>query len=312
MLVSLFAAAAIALPGAEPGLGLDDLLFSRSLHVLVVPGAQTMSLYLVAADGAVTRISPFAPTSGGEGVTSADEGGGMLFATDRTTRTLYVLDPVKHAVTGSARLAAGPDYVRFVGGEVWVTEPREAQIEAFRLDGTQPKQVAIIKVPGGPESLVVDAEHGRAYTNLWKDATVELDTARHAVVRTSPNGCADSRGIDLDARHARVFVGCREGKVVMLDAATGKVLASRFVDVDGVDIIAFDGERLFVPGGRSGTMAIVRVGEDGSLNPEQRVPTAQGAHCVAIDGHGGAYVCDPRGGRVLHVPKEARVGVSGK
>ena len=72
------------------------------------------------------------------------------------------------------------------------------------------------------------------------------------------------------------------------------------------------GARLFVPGARSGTMAIVRVGEDGSLNPEARVPTAQGAHCVAVDGRGGAYVCDPRGGRILHIPKEARVGVSGK
>jgi DNA-binding beta-propeller fold protein YncE len=312
MLVSLSIAAAIALPGAEPGLGLDDLLFSRSLHVLVVPGAQTRSLYLVPADDSVTRVSPFEPASGGEGVTSVDEGGGMLFATDRTTQTLYVVDPTKRAVIGSARLSAGPDYVRFAGGEVWVTEPRAAQIEVFRLDGSEPKQIAIVKVPGGPESLVVDAEHGRAYTNLWKDATVELDIARHAVLRTSPNGCADSRGIDLDAQHGRVFVGCREGKVVILEAGTGKVVASRFVDVDGVDIIAFDGARLFVPGARSGTMAIVRVGEDGSLNPEARVPTAQGAHCVAVDGRGGAYVCDPPGGRILHIPKEARVGVSGK
>jgi DNA-binding beta-propeller fold protein YncE len=296
-------AAAIALPGAQPGLALDDLLFARSLRMLVVPGAQTRSLYFVAHDDSVTRLSPFAPASDGEGVTSVDEGGGMLFATDRTTRTLYVIDPAKRTAVATAPLAAAPDYVRFVRGEVWVTEPRAAQIEAFRLDGVEPKQVAIIKVPGGPESLVVDAEHGRAYTNLWKDATVALDIARHAVLRTSSNGCADSRGIDVDARHARVFVGCREGKVVVLDAATGNVVASRFVDVDGVDIIAFDGERLFVPGARSGTMAIVHVGDDGSLNPEQRVPTAEGAHCVAVDGRGGAYVCDPRGGRVLHIPK---------
>jgi sugar lactone lactonase YvrE len=271
--------------------------------MLVVPGAQTRSLYFIAPDDSVTRISPFAPSNRGEGVTSADEGGGMLFATDRTTRTLYVVDATKRAVITSAPLSAAPDYVRVAGGEVWVTEPHDAQIEAFRLDGTALKQVAIVKVPGGPESLVVDAEHGRAYTNLWKDATVELDIARHAVVRTSPNGCADSRGIEFDARRTRVFVGCKEGKVVVLEPATGNVVASRFVDVDGVDIIAFDGERLFVPGARSGTMAIVHVGDDGSLNPEQRVPTAEGAHCVAVDGRGGAYVCDPRGGRVLHIPK---------
>ena len=48
---------------------------------------------------------------------------------------------------------------------------------------------------------------------------------------------------------------------------------------------------------------VVRVGDDGSLTPERRVETAKGAHCVAIDGHGGAYVCDPRAGRLLHVTK---------
>jgi DNA-binding beta-propeller fold protein YncE len=303
MFGSLVAAAAIVLPGAPSPVGLDDLFFARSLRMAVVPGAQTRSLYLIGSDDSVTRISPFPPAGDGEGVTSVDEGGGMLFATDRTSRTVYVVDAAKRAVVGSAPLSAGPDYVRFVRGEVWVTEPRAEQIEAFRLDGTTPKRVGMIKVPGGPESLVVDADRGRAYTNLWKDGTVELDIARHTVLRTMPNGCGGSRGIDLDARRARIFVGCREGKAVVLDAATGKVIASHSLEVDGVDIIAFDGERLFVPGAASGTMAVVRVGNDGSLTPERRVETAKGAHCVAIDGHGGAYVCDPRAGRLLHVTK---------
>lgn len=302
MLAALIAAA-IALPGAPQELHLDDLLYARSLGMLVVPGAETRSIYLVAGDGSVTRVSPFPPAGAGGGITSADEGSGLLVATDRTSRTVYVVDAAKRIVVGSAAVSGGPDYVRSVPGEIWVTEPREEQIEVFRLDGTTPRPAAMIKVPGGPESLVVDAARGRAYTNLWKDGTVELDVRSHAVLRTFPNGCVGSRGIDLDARRGRIFVGCREGKVVVLDAVSGKVLASRTLDVDGVDIIAFDGDRLFVPGGISGTMAVVRVGQEGSLTPERRVDTAKGAHCVAVDGHGGAYVCDPHAGRLLHVPK---------
>jgi hypothetical protein len=302
-MLAALVAAAIALPGAQKELHLDDLLYARSLRMLVVPGAETRSLYLVAADDSVTRVSPFPPAGAGEGVTSADEGGGLLFATDRTSRTVYVVDAAKRVVVGSATLSAGPDFVRSVPGEIWVTEPRAEQIEVFRLDGTTPKPAAVIKVGGGPESLIVDAARGRAYTNLWKDGTVEVDVRSHAVLRTFPNGCVGSRGIDLDARRARIFVGCREGKAVVLDAVSGKVLASRALDVDGVDIVAFDGERLFVPGGVTGTMAVVRVGEDGSLTPERRVETAKGAHCVVVDGRGGAYVCDPRAGRVLHIPK---------
>src|SRR5438105_2300531 len=212
-------AAAIALPGAPKDLHLDDLLYAHSLRMLVVPGAETRSLYLVAADESVTQVSPFPPAGGGGGITSADEGVGLLFATDRTSRTVYVIDAAKRVVVGSATLSAGPDYVRSAPGEIWVTEPRAEQIEVFRLDGTTPRPAAVIKVRGGPESLVVDARRGRAYTNLWKDGTVELDLRSHAVLRTLPNGCGGSRGIDR--RRARIFVGCREGKAVGLDAAPG-------------------------------------------------------------------------------------------
>src|SRR5437016_5963586 len=118
-------AAAIALPGAPQELHLDDLFYTRSLGMLVVPGAETRSIYLVAADGSVTRVSPFPPAGPGGGITSADEGGGLLVATDRTSRTVYVVDAAKRSVVGSASVAAGPDYVRSVLGEIWVTEPKE-------------------------------------------------------------------------------------------------------------------------------------------------------------------------------------------
>ena len=305
MLLLVLAAAAIGLPGVDGPLDLDDLLFARSLQMLVVPGARSRTLFLVGADGKIDRIS-FPPASGDGGITSADEGGGLLFATDRSSRTLYVVDPEKREVVGSSALAAGPDYVRYAAGEVWVTEPRAEQIEVFRLDGRTPRRAGFVKVPGGPESLVVDAQRKRAWTNLWKSSTVELNLAAHSLARTLPNGCEGSRGIDLDVMRGRVFVGCKEGKAVVLDGSSGKVVMSRTLEVDGVDIVAFDGERLFVPGARTGNMAIARVGADGSLALERRVETAEGAHCVAVDGHGGAYVCDPRHGRILHVEPPAK------
>src|SRR6185295_3421600 len=102
-------------------------------------------------------------------------------------------------------LAASPDYVRWVAptGEVWVTEPDAEQIEVFTAppDGTSaPKQAALVKVKGGPESLVIDPTRGRAYTHLWKSATVAVDLRSRAIVATWPNSCEGSRGIALDER----------------------------------------------------------------------------------------------------------------
>ena len=70
---------------------------------------------------------------------------------------------------------------------------------------------------------------------------------------------------------------------------------------DGVDIIDYDAgsRRLFLPGGKSATMAIFDVSADGKLSLLRTVPTAEGSHCVAAAPKGTAFVCDPKKGRLL-------------
>src|SRR2546423_12126007 len=75
-MLAALVAAAIALPGAPQELHLDDLFYARSLGMLVVPAAETRSIYLVAADGSVTRVSPFPPAGPGGRLASALVTGG--------------------------------------------------------------------------------------------------------------------------------------------------------------------------------------------------------------------------------------------
>src|SRR5262249_33176006 len=155
-----------------PGIGFDDLRYSARLHRVLVPGGRSGRLNLINPDDlSVSSISGFSASgdySGGHdnGVTSVDESQALLYATDRTSGKLLVVDPQKAAIVATAPLAASPDYVRVVGSrkEVWVTEPNAAQIEIFRLadDGT-PTHDAVIPVSNGPESLVIDETRGRAY-----------------------------------------------------------------------------------------------------------------------------------------------------
>lgn len=206
------------------------------------------------ATGAVTAIPGFSRTEKfggghGEGTTSADEGGGYLFATDRTGGELVVVDPKGNRIVSRAPLSAGPDYVRYVAptGEVWVTEPDKERIEVFRLEGKDPVRpvaAGIIPVKGGPESLVIDGKRGRAYSHLWEGRTVAI-----------------------------------------------------------VDIIDYSPSlrHLYLPGGKSATMAIFGVSKKGILSPLATVKTAEGAHCVAADVSGKVYVCDPKNGRLIVV-----------
>ena len=202
------------------------------------------------------------------------------------------------------------DYVRWVAAtsEIWVTEAgRRSDREVFkpRRLGTPPFRCTrhSVAIPDGPESLVIDSEHGRAYTHLWKSTTLSIDLKSRAVVARWPNGCADSRGIALDAARGFLFAGCAEGKAVVLDVNRGGALLDSLKAGDGVDIIDYSPHlgHLYLPGGKSETMAILGVSNAGKLSLLATVKTARGAHCVAADDRGQAWVCDPGKGQLLLV-----------
>lgn len=144
-ILALIAAAAastaqIPIPGGQGGIGFDDLTWSPKLHRVIVPGGRTGNLDLVdLSTRRVTAIAGFSQESSfsgghGKGTTSADEGRGLLFASDRSKGLLVVVDPATRAIVASARLAGGPDYVRFVAptGGAWVCDPDGGRLLFFK------------------------------------------------------------------------------------------------------------------------------------------------------------------------------------
>ncbi len=316
--------ATIQLPGGEGGIGLDDLRYSASLRRVLAPAGRTGSLDLVdPATGAITTIDGFGATGSyagghGDGTTSVDEGAGFLFAIDRTAKKVDVVDPAKRSIVSGATLAADPDYVRYVAAtnELWVTEPDAEQIEIFRLAaGTPPtpEHAAVIAIQGGPESLVVDTKRGRAYTHLWEGTTLSIDVRLRSLVARWPNGCSGSRGIALDEDRGFLFVGCAEGRAVVLDVDhDGKELSTAATGA-GVDIIDYDARRghLYFPAAKSATLTILGVSAKGELSVLGTFPAAKGSHCATTDGNGHVFVGDPQTGRLLVVPDTLPAGARG-
>jgi DNA-binding beta-propeller fold protein YncE len=303
---------AIVLPDGAGGIGFDDMGFARGLRKVIVPAGRTGNLVLIDPDSrALTAISGFTKSAGGgghgDGTTSADEGAGLLFASDRSARRLVVVDPAKASVVADAPLAGGPDYVRYVAAthEVWVTEPGSKRIEIFAIPSQgppQPRSVGAIQFDDGPESLVIDETRKRAFTHEWGSKSHAVDVATRKIVATWNNGCAGSRGIALDEKKGFLFVGCEEGKAVVLDVDHGgKVLGALSPGVAGVDIIAYSEKlgHLYLPGESSGTLAILAVSPAGALSTLTVAQAASGAHCAASDDRGHVWVCDPERGQVL-------------
>lgn len=310
--LALLAAAApapVSLPGGAGGIGFDDLRFSSELRAVLVPAGRTGRVDLVrGGEGRIASLAIFGsvPSRGRgheDGTTSADVGQGYVFAIDRTTRVLAAVDPGSRRVVARAELAGGPDYVRWVGAtrEVWVTEPDRAWIETFRFDHGTLTRTGTVAVPGGPESLVVDAPRRRAYTNTFADATVAIDVGSRSIAARWPNRCRGARGLALDPDRGWLFVGCAEGMAVSLDVGHGGEEVGAARAGAGVDVIDFGRalSHLYVPGASEASLTVMAVDGKGALRALGEVATAPGAHCVAADDAGNVYVCDPRRGRLL-------------
>jgi hypothetical protein len=305
------AAVPVPIPIGTPGIAFDDLQFSPTHGVLAPAGRAGVLALIDPTTHRVATIGGFTAADKYEGhhdtgITSADEGADLLFVVDQSTKKLHAVDPHKGTIVASAPLAEGPDYVRWIEPthEVWVTEPHGEQVEIFSLDttaGPKLKQVGVVKVPQGPESLVVDVHRGRAYANSWKNQTFAIDLRSRAVVETWQTACKKSRGLAFEGTSI-LFVGCGEGGAVAIDVTSGAQLGAA-PSGEGVDIIAYSPSRrhLYVPAAKAQTMMVMAVGHHGTLTPLGTVPTAPKAHCVTTDDQGSVFVCDPDHGQILAI-----------
>ncbi|MGH8125373.1 MAG: YncE family protein, partial [Rhodanobacteraceae bacterium] len=191
--------AVIRIPGGAHGIGFDDIGYSGKLDRITIPAGTTGNLVLMDPVTHALTIIPDVSTppkvkSFREGTTSAIYAEGYLFASDHDPTEIVTINPRTHAVIGRTKLESGPDYIRYVARthEIWVTEPGKAQIQVFKL-AVDPKPVltpeTVIRVAGGPESLEIDDQRNRAYSNLWKNKTVEMELTTHQVLAEWPNTC---------------------------------------------------------------------------------------------------------------------------
>ncbi|MBO0694988.1 MAG: YncE family protein [Verrucomicrobia bacterium] len=174
-----------------------------------------------------------------------------------------------------------------------VYEPRHGEVYVFNHTGNSVTVInakaasvsATIPLGGTPEFAAVDEAAGRIYCNIEdKSEVAVIDTNRHEVVAHWPLAPGEGpSGIALDARHHRLFSGCHNKMMVMLDTETGKVAGSVPIGA-GVDGCAFDdAKQLAFASCGDGTTTIVREETPDKLTVLQTLKTERGARTMALD-----------------------------
>jgi len=178
-----------------------------------------------------------------------------------------------------------PDAILFEPGqnEVYAFNGRGQSATVIAADSG--KLVATIPLGGKPEFAETDPESGRVFDNLEdKSEVAVIDTRTHSVTNRWPiaPGAAAS-GIGIDPKNHRLFLGCDNKLMVMMDSTDGKVLATVPIG-EGVDGAAFDpGTQLAFASCGDGTTTIAKEETPDKLTVVQTLQTERGARTMALD-----------------------------
>jgi DNA-binding beta-propeller fold protein YncE len=179
-----------------------------------------------------------------------------------------------------------PDAILYEPGrkEVYTMNGRGKSSTVF--DAQTGKVIATIPLEGKPEFAQADPQAGKVYVNMEDLSAIKvIDTATHKVTATWPIAPGESAsGMAIDVPNHRLFIGCDNKLMLMIDNTNGKVVYSTPIG-DGVDSNWFDpGTKLaFSSNGEAGTVTVAHEDSPSVLKVVQTLRTKRGARTMALD-----------------------------
>ncbi len=231
-----------------------------------------------------TLVGRIADTPGIHGVAVASDIKRLYTSNGRESRA-SIVDATTLKTEARVATGAEPDAILYESGqqEVYTFNGRAHSVTVFNAHSGV--VLTTIALPGVPEFAVVDVAAKRVYANIEDHSSVvAIDTQRHVIVDTWPAApCMGASGLALDAAHRRLFLGCENNMMAMMDSSDGRVLAQVPIG-HGVDASAFDPvTQLAFSSCDDGTVTIAHEDSPDILRVVQTLRTAAGARTMAID-----------------------------
>ena len=228
-------------------------------------------------------VGEVTPTPGVHGFAVAPDLG-KGFASNGRENKAAVVDLKTLKILASVDTGANPDAILYEPGHKEVYTFNGNAKSATVFDAATGAVKATIALPGKPEFAVVDLKAGRIYNNIEDTSTlVVIDTTTHKVVNTWPIAPGEeASGLAIDLANHRLFIGCSNNMMVMMDSTSGKVLGNVAIG-EGVDANAFDpGTGYAFASSSDGTMTVAKV-DTGKLTVVQKLATPPRTRTMTID-----------------------------
>ena len=194
--------------------------------------------------------------------------------------SLKTLKAVKHLAAASDSDAVTIDPT---SGHVFVVDGDPGLLTV--IDPAADRVVATVHV-GSKLEFIAPGNNGKVYVNgVEKQAIFRVDTATNQVDATwSIPQCEAPHGLAVDTSTHRLFSSCENGRLVVVNADTGAVVATLPIG-QGTDAAAFDPTRklVFSSNGMDGTLSVIREVDANTFVPAGTIKTAVSARTMSVD-----------------------------
>jgi DNA-binding beta-propeller fold protein YncE len=261
--------------------GWDYLTFDSPTRRLFI-SRSTKVIVLDVDSGKVVGEIP--NTEGVHGVALAPNLG-RGFTSNGRAGTITIFDLKTLQTIGSAQAGINPDAIVYDPASKRVFAMNGRSSNSTAIDAATGSVAGTIALAGKPEFAVADGV-GHVYVNIEdKSEMWQIDSQKLVVTARWPlSPCEEPSGLAMDASHRRLFAGCGNGMMAVVDADSGKMIATPKIG-DGVDANAFDPGTAFAfaSNGQSATLTVVHEDAPDKFSVVEDVPTQRGARTMALD-----------------------------
>jgi len=247
------------------------LFITRGSHVMIV-------------DTRTLKVSADIPDlSGIHGVALAPEPN-HGFISNGGDNTVVIFDRATLKKLASVAVGERPDAILYEPFSKRVFTFNARSHDATAIDAASGKVVGTVPLGGKPEFPASDGQ-GKLYVNIEdKGQIAQVDVIKLSVLHTwSIAPCEEPSALAMDVEHHRLFAGCGNQMMAVVDSDSGKVVTTVPIG-EGVDAGRFNPktQEVFMSCGE-GVLTVIHEDSPDKYTVRQNLPTVRGARTMALD-----------------------------
>jgi DNA-binding beta-propeller fold protein YncE len=260
--------------------GWDYLTLDSSSHRLYI--SRATHVMVIDADSG-KAVGDIPDTPGVHGIALAPElGRGFVSNGREGTVTIFDIESLKPIT--KVKVGDNPDAILYDPATKRVFTFNGKSHDSTVLDAAKGTVLGTIKLEGKPEFAVSDGK-GEIFVNIEDKSQLDaIDPNKLEVKSRWPLApCQEPSGLSMDRKSRRLFAGCDNKMMAVVDADSGKVLATPAIG-EGVDATAFDeGTSLAFASCGEGVLTVVHEESASKFSVAENVKTQEGARTLALD-----------------------------